>query len=394
MSSTAFTEVDTPVANRLERPASPTPSSPLSSTTAEVEPEDARASRSLPTVEYSLSSPFSFGSTERGSGSSSGAPVPLNFPGESSSFLSYVRGQSGRSLDTDMNHTMSLSRIHSSAGKAQEIESSPVPLRLRDPFALGVPGETRLKVEDSNKVASVEERRVFDLPLRQALENIFLQKPDSAELLAIFTDTVAIQGHRGSEQIQSFLTTGEFIPRLVQVNNPTRIMSAAEGNESACQADVVQVGDCHGFGRIYQLQGINNSDDLCQHILALGRLYQQARRFGLAALTSMIAMKLQVAWNSYPGLCQLEPLLAVVDMAFKDCPDNKQDHLQVWLINFIADTLDLIYYSYSDRFWEVMHGKSSLQRIIFETRSKIVQQTPDKYTDPRVLLRSRRIGQV
>lgn len=274
------------------------------------------------------------------------------------------------------------------------METSTIPLRIRDVYALGGPNEVKIKTEKTDSPTRAEEKpKVFDMPFKQVLENIFLQKPESGELLAIFTDTVRIQGCQESEHIKSFLTTGEFVPRLVQVNDPARIISAVEGSQTNHQIGEIQIGDCYGFGRKYQLQGINNSNDLCRHILALGRLSQQARRFGLASLMSMITMKLQVAWNSYPGLCQLEPLLGVVDMAFHDCHEG-QDQLQVWLIQFIADTLDLIYYSYSDRFWEIMQGKGSLQRTIFEARSKMVQETPGKYTDPRVLLHSRGIGQV
>ncbi|KAJ5155888.1 hypothetical protein N7492_008691 [Penicillium capsulatum] len=317
-----------------------------------------------------MSQPLS--SSETKDDSAATTAIPLGFPGESSSFLSYVRGQS------------------------LAVESSLIDHQLRETFGtLKSSGEIQIKIEDGSIPLTEEEKdSVFDISLRQALENIFLEKPGSVELLAIFTDTVAVQKRPESQQIQSFLKTGEFVPRLVQVNHPSRILSGPDGKSSANEAKEAQVGDCYGFGRRYQLEGVNNSDDLCKHILALGRLYQQARRFGLGALTGMITLKLQVAWNSYPGLCQLEPLLGVVEMAFKDKISDTQDNLQAWLIKFVADILDLIYYSYSNQFWKVMNGNPPLQRILFEHRLKLVQVAPEKYTDPRVLLRMRGIGQI
>lgn len=382
------TEEYVPVSNRLERGPS-TPANERTSTGAiDLEGDEVMQSSSSSAHDRPTTSSRPSGTSEVGNlALAIRNQVPVSFPGENSSFLSYVtRGELGQPSDTNQ-----------ASGSSDRITAFPLftPRHRGSLGSTGASGTIRTKTEDDSQPEPDNERTgIFDLTLRDALEYIFLQKDEAADILAVFNDSVLVQNRPESEQIKSFITSGEFVPRIVQVNDPTRNTNAADGNEPSGDSADLQVGDRHGFGRRYQLQGINNSDDLGKHIISLGHLYRQARRFNLVALINMITLKLQVAWNSYPGLSQLEPLLEVVSMAFQNNSDDNKDQLQAWLISFMADTLDLIYFACSGRFWEVMQGNSALQRAVFAARSDIVAKNPEKYSDARVLIRSRGIDRV
>ena len=51
---------------------------------------------------------------------------------------------------------------------------------------------------------------------------------------------------------------------------------------------------------------------------------QEPTYLNMMSLEEQITFKLQAAWNSCPGLSQLEPLLNVTARAFRDliCPDQ------------------------------------------------------------------------
>ena len=253
----------------------------------------------------------------------------------------------------------------------------------------GLSKRTLPKIEtetDPDLVNKKEKSHVLNLDLRAALEHIFLRKNGAAEILDIFHHSVEIQSRPESEQIRSFFMSGEFAPCLVQVNNP-----AAKAVDQSADAEPVQreVGDYYGIGRQYQLEGIKDSEELCDQINFMGRLYVQARRFDMISLVKMITLKLQVAWNSYPGLSQCGALLEVTNLAFKDVSTGTYDHLQTWIINFVADTIDLFYYGCPERFWEIMHENPALHNAVFQLRKELLHKTPNKYADARVLVHSR-----
>lgn len=113
----------------------------------------------------------------------------------------------------------------------------------------------------------------------------------------------------------------------------------------------------------------------------------------LAALIGLIILKLQAAWNSYPGLHQLEPLLEVTSLVFSGEGGPDGDDMQYWLVSFIADAKDLFLFECPARFWEVMCGNQTLMNAVFQLRNDAQRKDPDKYADSRVLIRSRGVDQ-
>lgn len=246
-------------------------------------------------------------------------------------------------------------------------------------------GKPKIENGDAGNMNKISPN-VFSLNLRTALDHVFLQKSDAACLLAVFYECVKIQNKPACEQIRSWLTVREFAPRLIQMNE----QSAKETANSEISRR--QVGDILGVHRRYHLEAINDSHDLREQILSLGRLYKQARHFEMPELIDLIQLKLQAAWNSCPGVSQLQPILEVVTLAFRDIsPDHKYDSMQAWLVNFVAETMDLFFYDCPEHFWEVLRGNPTLHEMVFKIRTEALQKDPAKYADPRVLIRSRGI---
>lgn len=253
--------------------------------------------------------------------------------------------------------------------------------------------ETEEAPKTEDDAASDDEKRVilFNLNLRSALEHVFLQEDDAHDILVIFRDIVSIRNKLESDKIRSWLRIREFMPRLVQVNdqelNSIASQTSAPSNESSPER---QVGDVQGIHRKYHLEAVSNSKALGDIILSLGRLYHAVRHFDLDGLVDLITLKLQVAWNSYPGISQLALILEVTAMAFSGYP-NKRDSLQSWLAAFIADTLDLQYYACSEKYWEVMRGNRGLHDEVCHRRKELNRDHPERYADVRALLHSRGI---
>jgi hypothetical protein len=212
------------------------------------------------------------------------------------------------------------------------------------------------------------------------VQHILLKKENSKELLAIFRDVSTVEEPELGK-LMSFLKTQEFNPQLLKVSF-SRQSNSTDDEE-------FEIGDCLGIDRQFQLHGVRNSADLHEEIVRLGRLYPYARRLNMIDLVEKIAFKLQAAWNSYPGLSQLEPLLEVAAMVFRD--STRRDHLQDWLIKFIADTLDLIYYQCPRRYWALMRDGSGLFNSVTQMRSEANRKNPERYANPRDQLRKRGI---
>ncbi|KAJ5577685.1 uncharacterized protein N7459_006649 [Penicillium hispanicum] len=326
------------------------------------------------------------------------------FPGESSSFLSYVTyGKSCRSSDAgpwneQKNRTVANTNdIYPAVVRRTQLPSFPsyqdTVFSSRD-----IVGEQKPKIEDEldvNPFNEKEKTSIFDLTMRMALEHIFLHKEEAVEILAVFHDMVEIQGRPEAEHIQSFLIHKEFSPRLVSLNAPFPThTSNSKDNRPTDEEVQYEVGDCYRMQRQWKLEAVGDSDNLQKQIISLGRLYLQARRFKMDDLIHLITRKLQAAWNSYPGLCQLEPLMDVTTMAFSDPSVVELDELQTWLINFIADTLDLFFYVCSEQFWAAMRENPALHHVVFRLRKEFLQENPNKYSDPRLLIQSRGINQL
>ncbi|KAJ5211950.1 uncharacterized protein N7498_003596 [Penicillium cinerascens] len=306
----------------------------------------------------------------------------LRFPGETASFPSY--SQSNCSGTTQARQG-SPEQVFPAVLRRTQLPTFSESSRPRI-----VQVNSRLKTEDSKD--SSAKTSVFDLTLRSALQHVFLQEDDSSEVVEIFREVLQTQDQPEFLQIQSWLRSHEFAPLVVQVNNPP--LRAADGNASPNVASR-QIGDVMNIHRKYHLAAVSDSTDLQDKIISLGRLYTQARRYEMVQLIDLIRIKLQAAWNSYPGLAQLQPILQVTTMAFSREPVGyKHDNLQKWLIEFIADAHDLFLYDCPSNFWAVMQELPELYSEISKIRTEIHTKSPQRYADIVSLMRSRGIEKV
>lgn len=236
--------------------------------------------------------------------------------------------------------------------------------------------------EGVNNVAVARQDMLFNKTwtLAGMVQHILLKKENSEELLAIFRDVSTVEEPELGK-LMSFLKTQEFNPQLLKASFPRQSNSK--------DVEEFEIGDCLGIDRQFQLHGVRNSADLHEEIVRLGKLYSYARRLNMVDLVEKITLKLQAAWNSYPGLSQLEPLLEVAAMVFRDY--IRRDLLQDWLIKFIADTLDLIYYQCPRRYWALMRDGPDFFSLVTQMRSEANRKNPERYANPRDQLRKRGI---
>ncbi|KAJ5722464.1 hypothetical protein N7488_000499 [Penicillium malachiteum] len=301
----------------------------------------------------------------------------LSFPGEISSFPSYV--------STPLSLFGTKSPDPSTRQGSVEVQKSLLPLTS--------PNQTQIKIEEKSQLnaARKPDEEIWKLSMSEVTERILTQAPQVDELLEIFNELVEVQGQPESAKIKSFLKTSEFSPHLSQINNPTKTPSSETAKKNGSEK---MLGDSLSMARIYQLEGVGDSDTLQQEITSLGHLYKYARRFQKPKLIKLIAMKLQVAWNSYPGLCQLQPILEVTIMACQDFSMATKDFLQNWILNFIADTMDLFLHDCSEKYWNVMRALPDFFDAVTKLRGELVVKFPARYSDVRVLLSSRGIDQI
>lgn len=318
----------------------------------------------------------------------------LSFPGESSSFLTFTQG--GPNPQT---------------GSKRKFEQTPLDTGSRRPTVMrrgqlspssGHPPSSQLVNAHRNsnateRVPKIEgeedSKSVFSLNLRTALERVLRGENDAHGILAIFHDLVSLKNKSESEQIRTWLMNREFKPRLVHIpaNNQTIVSNIVQSqgtNDDATQAR--EIGDIQGVQRKHHLESVSDSRVLRQVILSLGRLYLSVRHFAMEGLVELITAKLQVSWNSYPGISQLGPVLDVAAMAFSGGPARK-DALRTWIVSFIADTQDLYFYDCAPRFWEVMRGNAVLHDEVSQKRTEMHRDHPERYADVRALLRARGI---
>lgn len=238
---------------------------------------------------------------------------------------------------------------------------------------------------------------IFDLTLSQALNHVFLNQCEAAKVTDVFRGAVALEKQPERLQIREYLADGEFHPRLITLktsgfSHPTPF-PALDSNSSTTTFRVV--GDQMGIGQNFKLQGVSNSLDLENAITTLGRVYLQARRFGLMDLVYRITFKLQVAWNCYPELYQSKPLLEVASLAFAgrmEFDEAECDYLQSWLIHFIAEASDLLTYNANEQFWALLRSHPKLQDKVLNLRTVAHIHNPELYGNTRALLESRGLG--
>lgn len=351
--------------------------------------------RQLPGNELQSTSHTLFPSDGGSSSRNAGGLTALSFPGESSSFLTYTQGGSAPHAGSK--------RKFGQASLETGSRRPGVTRQGQPPTSTGQPSSSQrvdgrrssIAAEHAPKVEEEEERTsdVFSLNLRTALEHVFLKESDANDILAIFHDLVSIKNKPEFEQIRTWLMTREFKPRLVhlQVNDQAIVSNnpQSQGSDNESTQDR-EIGDIRGIHRNRHLEAVNDSQALRHAILSLGRLYLSIRHFAMEGLVELITLKLQVAWNSYPGISQLGPILDVAAMAFSGGP-AQNDALRTWFVAFIADTQDLYFYDCSPRFWEVMRSNAVLHDEVFQKRTEMHRDHPERYADVRDLLRSRGI---
>lgn len=334
-------------------------------------------------------------SAGRSSSRNAGLATALNFLGERSTFLTYTQGGSNprtgskrtlgqTSLGADSQHSAAKRRTRPPSSMRQSSPTNGVD----DTTNVGTPYRA-LKVEDKEETKG----NLFSLDLRTAIEHVFLKDHDADDILAVFRDLVSLKNKPEFEHIRNWLLLREFKPRLVhlQVNDQTVIPNTAQsqGSDNESSQDR-EIGDIKGIHRNHHLEAVSNSQVLRQNILSLGRLYLSIRHFAMEGLVEFITFKLQVAWNSFPGISQLGPILDVAAMVFSGGYAQK-DALRSWLVSFIADTQDLYFYDCSARFWKVMRSNAVLYDEVFQKRTEMHREHPEKYADVRALFRSRGI---
>ncbi|KAF7518089.1 hypothetical protein PCG10_000663 [Penicillium crustosum] len=242
----------------------------------------------------------------------------------------------------------------------------------------------------------VAEFSIFDLTLSQALNHVFLNQNEAAKITDVFLGAVALERQPERLQIREYLADGEFLPRLITLkssgfSHPTPFPALDSNSSTTFRL----VGDQMGIGQSFKLQGVSNSLDLENAITTLGKVYLQARRFGLMDLVYRITFKLQVAWNCYPELYQSKPLLEVAYLAFSgwtEFDEAKCDYLQSWLIHFIAEASDLLTYNASEQFWSLLRSHPKLQDKVLNLRTLAHVHNPELYGNTRALLESRGLG--
>lgn len=186
------------------------------------------------------------------------------------------------------------------------------------------------------------------------------------------------------EPIYSFLITGEFEPKLID-----RSKSISPENQSRI------LGDQFGLGHKYSLAGIVCSEELDKQILRFGRIYMNAGLFGLDILQGLALWKIQIAWNSFPGLHQLVPILEVARIAAGKANDPgtgtglSHGPLYSWMVGFFADTMDLFFHSCPDHFWQVMGPNHGLQASVMRRRAEKLAKDPGRYLNLEEIIASR-----
>ncbi|KAI2733541.1 hypothetical protein CBS147332_556 [Penicillium roqueforti] len=256
--------------------------------------------------------------------------------------------------------------------------------------------DTASAVADVASEKPAPEVSIFDLTLNQALKHVFLNQHEAAKIIDVFIGAVALERQPEQLQICEYLANGEFTPRLITLKNsgfshPTPFPAFDSNGATIYRL----VGDQMGIGQNFKLNGVGNSLDLENAIIVLGRVYLQARRFGLMDLVYRIAFKLQVAWNCYPELYQCKPLLEVASLAFTGNTEFEEpncDYLQSWLIHFIAEASDLLTYNASEQFWSLLRAHPKLQDKVLHLRTLAHVNNPELYGNTRALLDSRGLG--
>lgn len=72
--------------------------------------------------------------------------------------------------------------------------------------------------------------------------------------------------------------------------------------------------------------------------------------------------------------------------------DSSQDLLQMWMVGFLADTMDFFICKFPEQFWQVMGANNALQVSVLRRRAEKLAKNPDKYINLEEVIASRERG--
>ncbi|KAJ5625749.1 hypothetical protein N7510_002058 [Penicillium lagena] len=228
---------------------------------------------------------------------------------------------------------------------------------------------------------------IFGTPVQDLVKTAFSNEFEILQNIEFVQAIVEMTHGPQGAFIRSFFETDDFCPRLILKNSEA---NAGDSDIDDEEQATLRIGDVRLIGTRYKLEDVYSDNVLHEHIIALGELYIHARRLRLDALIDKIVLKLQVAWNSYQGLSMLEDLLAVARGVFDaGNVSDSFDGMQNWVVAFLADIMLLFLYKYGAEFNRAMNGCPLLRNAVFEKYAKKLRESPERYANPLVWLRSR-----
>ncbi|KAJ5793695.1 hypothetical protein N7457_000294 [Penicillium paradoxum] len=237
---------------------------------------------------------------------------------------------------------------------------------------------------------------IFDMSIRQALQHIVLGESQKDQLIDVFRGAIVCDTQPEYVHIRSYMKDGEFLPRVIELDTPEfEYPTTFPTHDMNNNVMMRVIGDQMDIGQNFKLHAVATNEDLEDTIQILGRIYLQARRFGLDHMVYRTTFKLQVSWNCYPYLFQCKPLLEVAALAFEGCTEFSMeacDYLQAWMMHLLAEAMDLFTYSASGQFWALMRANPNLQEVVLHLRFLAHCQNPEVYGNVSAILTSRGIG--
>ncbi|CAG8354292.1 unnamed protein product [Penicillium salamii] len=227
-----------------------------------------------------------------------------------------------------------------------------------------------------------------------------LQQVINDDVSRAFHQHLEFQKQPEFRDLRTWVTHEAYRPH-VQLSDPTEdpqdlpeysVLKTASGET------VIRVlGDILNLNQEYRLRGFRDPKTRQEGIASLGILYQHIKSLvtrdqKMQKLVSTIARKLQIAWNSYAGISQCQPLLNIAFVVFGDGYNHERpDFIQQWFVTFFAQTFVFFYHDCHEKFLEFLRTHEAVQKQIFDLRAEFNRRQPIMNEDIRVLLRTRRI---
>lgn len=233
------------------------------------------------------------------------------------------------------------------------------------------------------------------MEMHQALYNVICENPQTADILDFCRRLINLHRKPESAQIRSFLLTNKFDPDLVPINPTLQVAQPQRvpihyGNN---QIKHCLWGDKLGVGQNCRLAGVSDLSSVQMAMINLCTLYAQAKYFNLISLMDLIALKLQILWNSYNGVFQCRLYLEVAQIAFASDYNsesiNTPDPVQNWLVLFVSEAFYVFDYECRIRFTEFLQNHPNVHVKVMETRTLMCRDQPHLVPKLRPLLASR-----